>query len=160
MNIEIANRLVAMRKERGLSQEGLAERLGISRQAVSKWERAESAPDIANMVALAKLYQVSLDDLLNMDEEGLADERYASSRAEAEGAGEAPHVEAPADAPDGEEEYQRYRARRRRSLNAFPYPVICTVLYLLMGFVFGWWHPGWIIFITIPVYYAIVNSWG
>lgn len=39
MNIEIANRLLQLRKERGLSQEDLAERIGISRQSVSKWER-------------------------------------------------------------------------------------------------------------------------
>ena len=43
MNIEIANRLVNLRKANGLSQEALAEKLGISRQAVSKWERAEAS---------------------------------------------------------------------------------------------------------------------
>lgn len=65
MNIEIANRLVHMRKAKGLSQEALAEQLGISRQAVSKWERAESSPDTSNLITLAKLYDVSLDELLN-----------------------------------------------------------------------------------------------
>ena len=45
MNIEIANRLVHLRKSNHLSQEALAEKLGISRQAVSKWERAEASPD-------------------------------------------------------------------------------------------------------------------
>ena len=69
MNIEIANRLVQMRKDRGLSQEALAEELGISRQAVSKWERAESSPDTSNLITLAKLYKVSLDELLNTDQE-------------------------------------------------------------------------------------------
>ena len=70
MNIEIANRLVEMRKAKGLSQEALAEQLGISRQAVSKWERAESSPDTSNLIMLAKLYDVSLDELLNTDQEG------------------------------------------------------------------------------------------
>lgn len=69
MNIEIANRLVKMRKEKGLSQEALAEQLGISRQAVSKWERAESSPDTSNLITLAQLYGVSLDVLLNTDQE-------------------------------------------------------------------------------------------
>ena len=69
MNIEIANRLVDMRKKKGLSQEALAEKLGISRQAVSKWERAESSPDTSNLIALAKLYGISLDELLYTDQE-------------------------------------------------------------------------------------------
>ena len=69
MNIEIANRLVQLRKEKGFSQESLAEQLGISRQAVSKWERAESSPDTSNLILLAKLYGVSLDELLDTDQE-------------------------------------------------------------------------------------------
>ena len=74
MNLEIANRLVALRKENNLSQEALAEKLGISRQAVSKWERAEASPDTDNLIALAKLYHISLDELLKIhdDEEDSA----------------------------------------------------------------------------------------
>ncbi|OPZ34311.1 MAG: HTH-type transcriptional regulator ImmR [Tenericutes bacterium ADurb.BinA155] len=68
MNIEIANRLVELRKKSGLSQEELAAKLGLSRQAVSKWERAEASPDTDNLVCLAKLYGVSLDDLLDTDQ--------------------------------------------------------------------------------------------
>ena len=64
MNIEIANRLVNLRKSNNLSQEALAEKLGISRQAVSKWERAEASPDTDNLILLARLYGVSLDELL------------------------------------------------------------------------------------------------
>ena len=67
MNIEIANRLVELRKKSGLSQEELADKLGLSRQAVSKWDRAEASPDTDNLICLAKLYNVSLDDLLKTD---------------------------------------------------------------------------------------------
>lgn len=67
MNVEIAERLAGRRKEAGFSQEALAEKLGVSRQAVSKWERSESSPDTDNLIALAKLYGVSLDDLLYVD---------------------------------------------------------------------------------------------
>ena len=52
MNIETANRLVQLRKENGYSQEMLADKLGISRQAVSKWERAEASPDTDNLCLL------------------------------------------------------------------------------------------------------------
>ncbi len=64
MNMEIANRLVKLRKQAGLSQEELAEKLGISRQAISKWECGEASPDTDNLIALAQLYGVSLDELL------------------------------------------------------------------------------------------------
>lgn len=64
MNLEIANKLYELRKQNGLSQEALAEKLGISRQSISKWERAESSPDTDNLISLAKLYNISLDELL------------------------------------------------------------------------------------------------
>lgn len=69
MNIAIADRLLRLRKAHGFSQEELAEKIGISRQSVSKWERAEASPDTDNLIALARLYGVSLDELLLSDEE-------------------------------------------------------------------------------------------
>ena len=88
MNVEIAERLAARRKLAGLSQEALAEKLGVSRQAVSKWERSESSPDTDNLIALAKLYGVSLDELLYVDESIEDDVAFeAADRAEARGAG-------------------------------------------------------------------------
>ena len=69
MTIEIADRLVKLRKKYGYSQEELADKLGLSRQAVSKWERAEASPDTDNLICLAKLYGVSLDELLATDED-------------------------------------------------------------------------------------------
>lgn len=66
MNIETANRLVELRRKKGLSQEELADLLGVSRQAVSKWERAEASPDTDNLICLAKIYGVSLDELLDI----------------------------------------------------------------------------------------------
>lgn len=64
MDLAMAQRLVDRRKAAGLSQEALATQLGVSRQAVSKWERSESSPDTDNLIALAALYGVSLDELL------------------------------------------------------------------------------------------------
>ena len=64
MNIETANRLLQYRKQHNLSQEELAEKIGVSRQAVSKWERSEASPDTDNLISLAEVYCVSLDELL------------------------------------------------------------------------------------------------
>ncbi|MCR4879518.1 MAG: helix-turn-helix domain-containing protein [Bacilli bacterium] len=69
MTVDTANRLMQYRKKAGLSQEELADKLGVSRQAVSKWECAESSPDTDNLIALAKIYNVSLDELINGDED-------------------------------------------------------------------------------------------
>ena len=64
MTLETANRLYELRKKHSLSQEELAEKLGVSRQAVSKWERSEASPDTDNLIALAKIYGLSLDELI------------------------------------------------------------------------------------------------
>lgn len=68
MNIKLANRLVELRKEHKFSQEALAEKLGLSRQSISKWERAEASPDTDNLIALAEVYGITLDQLLGNDE--------------------------------------------------------------------------------------------
>ena len=60
----IANRFYEYRKKSGLSQEELAARLGISRQSVSKWENGSSDPNTSNLIALAKLYKISPEELL------------------------------------------------------------------------------------------------
>lgn len=56
--------LYTLRKRQKLTQEQVAAAVGVSRQALSKWETGESVPDIGNCVALARFYDVSLDDLV------------------------------------------------------------------------------------------------
>ena len=85
MNIDIAKRLADRRKRAGFSQESLALELGVSRQAVSKWERSESSPDTDNLIALAQLYGVSLDDLLYKDVEDDPESAIDSEAAVSEG---------------------------------------------------------------------------
>lgn len=80
MTIETANRLYELRKKHNLSQEELAEKLGVSRQAVSKWERSEASPDTDNLIALAKIYDLSLDELIY----GEKDENREEKKEEAE----------------------------------------------------------------------------
>ena len=58
-------KIARLRKGNGLSQEQLAEMLGISRQTVSKWENGTSDPSTSNLLALAKLYDVSAEEILS-----------------------------------------------------------------------------------------------
>lgn len=60
-------KLLKLRKEQGLSQEGLAEKLAVSRQAVSRWENEGILPDCGNLLELSRLFGVSTDYLLNDD---------------------------------------------------------------------------------------------
>ena len=64
MNDSFYQRLARLRIERGMSQEQLSAELGVSRQAISKWERGESTPDTNNLIALADIYDLTLDELV------------------------------------------------------------------------------------------------
>ena len=65
----IARNLTTLRQLNKYSQEDVAEQIGVSRQAVAKWESGESVPDIVNCDALARLYNVELNDLIHHDQE-------------------------------------------------------------------------------------------
>ena len=63
----LSEKLYTLRKQHALSQEQLAEVLGVSRQAVSKWETGQSVPDTEKLIAISEQYRISLDDLLKHD---------------------------------------------------------------------------------------------
>ena len=67
--MNLGNSLFQARKKSGLTQETVAEKLGVSRQTVSKWEADETVPDIRQSKRMAKLYRVSLDELIDFDED-------------------------------------------------------------------------------------------
>ena len=64
MDMTMAERLQRLRKEHHFSQEQLTERLQVSRQAVSKWENGQTAPDLDNIIAMSNLYEVTTDYIL------------------------------------------------------------------------------------------------
>lgn len=65
--MSLGNSLYKSRKKKGLSQEEVAEKLGVSRQTISKWETEETVPDIYQAKKLAKIYGLSLDELIDAD---------------------------------------------------------------------------------------------
>lgn len=182
MNIEIANKLLQLRKEKGLSQEQLAQELGISRQAVSKWERAEASPDTDNLIQLAKLYDISLDELLLHEPSHKQKLNDDHSVKENEGYLEDLHKSHrfPLEAlltlcvllyaiitnrwhptwmiiffiPVAD---SLVTCIRKKKISKFAYPIFCVWIYLFLGFYLSLWHPGWIIFLSIPCFYALAN---
>lgn len=175
MNIEIADRLVALRREHGYSQEELAARLGVSRQAVSKWERAESSPDTDNLITLARLYGTSLDELLLQNTRPGETEEDRETREVFEAAQAWEDAEARLE----KQRKKKWKARKEKLLWLLTlvmmvglpivthligldaaYPVVITVVYLITGFLLDNWHPGWMLYLTIPLYYMIVARLG
>ena len=64
----LAEKILSLRTERGMSQDDLAEKLDVSRQSVSKWETAQSTPDLDKIIKLADLFGVSVDELVREGE--------------------------------------------------------------------------------------------
>lgn len=157
MTIEMADRLCRYRKARGLSQEELAARIGVSRQAVSKWERAEASPDTDNLILLAQVYGVTLDALVHDDpvptDEAVPDDEptpepipFVVTAAEDETA------DGVADAAE--------KSHRLRIAYALPIPIICTIAYLAFGFldICGGWAFGWLVFLAVPMFYTLLEA--
>ena len=65
MNFDFGNRIKSLRLSRSMTQEQLAQKLGVSAQAVSKWESGKNEPDKDHLVALSELLGLSLEDLLS-----------------------------------------------------------------------------------------------
>jgi len=144
----LGEKILVLRKQNGLSQEQLAEKITISRQAISRWELNESIPDVDNIVQLSKVFGVSTDYLLtgrsDLDEGYEGGEREFGSQARMTEVSEAtthhPH------------EVSRRKSRREqtrsiRKLCVFV-GLLSPIIYVLFGFAFGWWHPGWIILVA------------
>lgn len=104
--MELYENLARLRKEAGLSQQDLAERLDVSRQSISKWELGTALPSTENLIGLSRLYGVSLDYLVGNSE---TRERADTNSADTE---EAPAEETPADGPPPDDSNSRGRGRR------------------------------------------------
>ena len=66
--MKLNEKIIELRKSKGMSQVDLADALNLSRQTISKWENGDSSPDISNLSALASLFGVTTDSLLNDQE--------------------------------------------------------------------------------------------
>lgn len=251
MNKETANRLFEYRKINGFSQEEVAAKIGVSRQAISKWERGESSPDTDNLIALAQLYKITIDELINgknepqkaensdtdntayqyqkeqetennnserkspteginfkngihfYDEEDTVNIDFSGIHVESKN-GESVHVGLNGIQVDGIDDKHIFQRGKKEKLfhallplcvitaylilgftfeqgwalgwlllfvipivesmisaiktknpSAFAYPVLVAGIYLTIGMLEKVWHPTWIMFLTIPVYYII-----
>lgn len=144
MDLMTANRLQQLRKANGYSQDVLAEKLGISRQAVSKWERAESSPSVDNLLDLARLYGITVDEMLNTDGDRVVIKTQNNTKKDIKGKLKSLISKA--------NDFGIYPELARK-LVKFPFFLVVTVLYVVLCFVTKLWHPLWIMFLALPIYY-------
>jgi len=143
--------LYTLRKQRGLSQDEFAEKMGVSRQAISKWERNESYPDTENLIAIAKFFGISIDDMINTSLDHGTDDTISNDTVSAD----------VIDIEDKENSKANQTKSKRTAMDIWvnlPYPILITVIYLLWGFLTDdGWAIGWTLFVTIPVYSSIIE---
>ena len=109
--MELYEKLYELRRASGMSQEELAEKLGVSRQAVSKWESGATQPELPKLIELSKIYQVSVDALLSL--EHVKEQQDSSPAAPAaEGASQDTAEDAPAAKPD----FRTFCAQHKKSI--------------------------------------------
>ncbi len=178
MSIQQGDYLKELRTKKGLSQEKLAERLGVSRQSVSKWEQGYAVPSSDNVLELSKLYGISADAILNCE---IPSDNSASANADLmQPAKKRKHSWLFAVYPCiavfvtlalGAFNSSLWKtswiflltipiyytgsiAIRKKNALIFCYPVVALIVFLLGGFYANLWHPLWIVFVTIPIYYT------
>lgn len=143
MDLITANRLQQLRKTNGYSQEVLAEKLSVSRQSVSKWERAEASPEIDNLMGLAKIYDITIDELLDTSNDKVLEKADINDK---DLKGKLKSLLSKAN------DFGIYPNAAKKLL-LFPFPIIIVFVYLALSMAFNLWHPFWMIFLTIPMYY-------
>ncbi len=77
--MEIGNKIMDLRKKNGLSQEELAEKIGVARQTISKWELGETSPDLKQSKELSKIFNISLDELTDNDIKNILVEKTSNT---------------------------------------------------------------------------------
>lgn len=161
----VSEKLLSLRKEHGFSQEYLAGELGISRQAISKWERGETLPNTESLMALSVIYGVSVDELLCMNTDEKLQENIPVSNNMTFEQGFVPTFE---DCQKKEISSDNFNSLMIGCEKIFEtdvfkfvftsYPIIVTAVYLFFGAVFHLWAYAWLVFMTIPLFYTAVPA--
>jgi len=139
MSRDLGKRLEELREKNNLSIDDLARRLSLHRHDIRRWEEGGESPDGEKLIKLSQIYKMPIDEiLLNFDTEN--NFQYAKTDAATQPA--ETHISKPS-----------------YNWHMFPYPIIVVAVYLFIGFVFNMWHPTWLLFLTIPIYYMLVEMY-
>lgn len=160
MSIKQGVYLKELRVKNKLSQEKLGEKLGLSRQSISKWEQGYATPDTENLLKLSEIYNVSVDTILKCGETEETDEAEPAEKINDEAnfnekdvKPEIIVVERPAS--------KEPEKHKKRGWFYISYPIIMVMAYAVIGVGCGarGWITGWIVFLTIPLFYTGIAAY-
>ena len=224
----LPNNLYELRRKAGLSQEEFAEKLSVSRQAVSKWERGEAYPDTENLIVISNMFGVTIDELLKSDNISADTEDAKSGQINDEDQGDDAFrvkvgdkvdlnlsgsitvddddtkvkidldkgdiivddddgqvkvnfgpsgilvntddgvkvklgrggivISDDDDEDDDDEEDKARKASKLSILYKLPYPIVTVISFLAIGLFADGWYWAWTLFMTIPLYYSLLDS--
>ena len=162
MSIKQGDYLKKLRTENKLSQEKLAEKLGVSRQSISKWEQGYAVPDTDNVFKLSKLYGISVDTILNCGETQETQIAAAISQDAVIQNDETSKKEPELKIPQQETVPQRHSSvskeppkKKKRSWLFAAYPFIAVLVMVVLGVInSGLWKSSWVFLLTIPLFYT------
>ncbi len=151
---QIAKRLQEVREEKGYSIEEVSKRSGLAMDVLEAFESGEKQPEVSALMQLSKAYEMSIDRIIYTNQElpkyNEASAVYANVKPSA-----TPDSKACKEAQ--KETVSQYVPEKKAGLlSHLVFPVLCVVIYIFLGVVGGFWHPGWMIFLGIPLYYGMV----
>lgn len=157
MSIKQGDYLKKLRTENKLSQEKLAEKLGVSRQSISKWEQGYAVPDTDNMFKLSKLYGLSVDEILNCGEAEKTDSANSPVPPAANTGAQAAVAEKAKTESDTKKDEHKRPAKKKRSWLFYAYPFIAIFAMVALGVInSSLWKSSWLCILTIPVFYTFI----
>lgn len=131
----LADKIIRLRKKNGWSQEELAERMNVSRQAVSKWEGAQTLPNMEKILQLSDLFAVTTDYLLkdNIDNEGFTKDVPISS-------------------------VRKISIEGIKEIVVLVYWLVLTAIYFIWSFTTNAWKISWLVFAVGGVLFAVLMA--
>ena len=127
--MKLNERIIQLRKDKGLTQEDLASYMKVDTQLIIDWEKGELEPNASELINLAKVLNVSLDELVYSYKDNFEEPIYKN-----------------------EVFYIVKKIILMLSL------LVCLIAYIVIGILLNLWHPGWIIFFLIPAVPTILYS--
>jgi len=144
--MDISKKLKDVRESKGLSLEELSEKCGREADLIQGWEDGSIVPSASDLIGLSKVYEMTMDEMIYNDAE--APEYNAEN-------GTYKNIYS----KTGDTIKTGNKGRgftKGEKITLIIFPVLCFAVFLVLGFTMGLWHPGWIVFVIIPIYYILI----